>query len=842
MEHIVAHFGKALNLERLGQAKETPSGQENLAQKETLLGKWFVLGYFDTLEIYVPYQREKDSWLNSMFTHNVELSKRLDGSFYYHPLHLFDMAPGEVGRFLGRDDDRPNMPYLFVTLVQSAALPPKGKQVCSEKLQKAIEEVTENNNQVTCMFCRTLELSDLVVLLRSNSLFSLTELLHEIYLLPDIGDMSTFAAIDQDYLLHDFVPGESGTQRELCIEMKCVVRRTKEINRYLELIAPYSGNAYFVTGVENLHIQWPRISEDVFLTFLQQIFLNRDINKSFCRAFSECITQIGIPEKGGGTDTEANEREQDDPKETLLTRACVNLLANFQHTRERRQYAWNNIDHAWLKSAHSLFNAMTDMSRNWVLDGFCYLILGAANRFCRDVEKKTALPSGLGQSSQPEGIDEKYLSGIQRFVRGWGVLMEQATRTDGRFIQMPGFSPAMCEIPARLLEFYLAFTQECAKMLCMQDKQYGDIALLLVPKICRRMKVESIFDEVRDIDHLLYVDIPLESLYSPTKVLCCLNHELAHFVGEQWRNRNRRSEEIIYVAAYELAAYLRMLSPGAVSNWYTYLRDQIPIDAGLYSKPLAAHLKGTIQGLLANEEHYCHIREEFRSEMQLRWSLSELSIWEIKNVRMRENLVSGSEEFKKRIDDIIYLFRECYADLCMINLLRPRRATYLALAEEELLLLDKMVSGNFDALEQDSRYTIIVERWAVLLGMDEIWLGDNGEYESVGAWLTARKNAPNISMLLDRFLEDISQRLISLNKEDQPAEGSFYHHSEVIRHLWDYLKDCQTAISETLGNLGTDKRNLLSKVLLDMEQGLPECYQECEQMIQEYRDSLQNYL
>ena len=124
MEHIVAHFGKALNLERLGQTEETPSGQEGSALKETLLGKWFVLGYFDTLEIYVPYQREKDSWLSSMFTHNVELSKRLDGNFYYHPLHLFDMASGEAERFLGRDDVQPNRPYLFVTLVQSAAPPP----------------------------------------------------------------------------------------------------------------------------------------------------------------------------------------------------------------------------------------------------------------------------------------------------------------------------------------------------------------------------------------------------------------------------------------------------------------------------------------------------------------------------------------------------------------------------------------------------------------------------------------------------------------------------------------------------------------------------------------------
>lgn len=842
MEHIVAHFGKALNLGRLGKTEET--SQEDAAPKEieTLLGKWFVLGYFDTLEIYVPCQKEKDSWLNSMFTHNVELSKRLDGDFYYHPLHLFDMAPGEAEHFLGTDDVRPNRPYLFVTLVQGAALPPNGKQVCSETLQKAIEGVAKNSSRVECMFCRTLELSDLVVLMRSDSLYSLTELLHEIYLLPDIGDMSTFAAIDQQYLLHDFVPGKSSVQGELCVEMKCVVRKTKELSQYLELIAPFSGDAYFVTGIEDLHIQWPRIQEDAFLAFLQQIFRNDDVNQSFCKVFSECITQIGIPENGGNTAPKADRDGQRGSEETLLTKACVDLLADFQRTRERRQYAWHSIDQAWLKSAHSLFNAMTDMSRNWVLDGFCYLILGAANRFCQDVENKTALPSGLGRDVQQEGIDEKYLSGTQRFVRGWGVLMEQATRTDGRFIQMPGFSPAMCEIPARLLEFYLAFTQQCAKILCTQDDREGDIALLLVPKICRRMKVESIFDDVRDIDHLLYVDIPLETLYSPTKVLCCLNHELAHFVGEHWRNRDRRSDEIIYVTAYELSVYLRMISPRAVTNWYIYLRDQIAPEAGRYSKPLAAHLKGAIQGLLSDDGRYSHIREDFQDEVQLRWSLSQLSMWEIKNAQARESLVSGNEEFKKRIDDIIYLFRESYADLCMINLLHPRRCSYLALAEEELSLQSKRVGGNLEKLDRDNRYTVIVERWAVLLGMDEIWLEDTGEYESVGAWLIAQKNAPKISTLLNKFLTDISNRLADLDAENEPEEDSFYHHNEVVRHLWDYLEDCQGTISGTLKRLKADKRNLLPKVLLDMEQGAPGCYQECEQMIQEYRNSLQKHL
>lgn len=839
MEHIVAHFGKALNLERLGKAKEAPSEQEYRIPKETLLGKWFVLGYFDTLEIYVSHQREKDSWLNSMFTHNVELSKHLDGDFYYHPLHLFDMTPGNATTFLDKDDTQPR-PYLFVTLVQGAALPPHGKQVCSQKLQEAIENVTKSNNQVECMFCRTLELSDLVVLLRSDSLVQLTELLHKIYMLHDIGDMSTFAAIDQNYLLHDFTPGKGGGQGELHVEMKCVVRRTKEINQYLELIASHHGEAYFVTGVEDLHVQWSHISEDTFLTFLQKIFCNDQINKSFCRTFSECITQIGIPEESNSTEPEADDGTQDEPEETLLTRTCVNLLADFQHTRERRQYAWRNADHAWLKSAHSLYNAMTDMSRNWVLDGFCYLILGAATRFCQDVEEKAYLPSGLGQDNRLAKIDEKYLSGIQRFVRGWGVLMEQATRTDGRFIQMPGFSPAMCEIPARLLEFYLAFTQECAKMLCMQDDQEGDIALLLVPKICRRMKVESIFDDIRDIDHLLYVDIPLETLYSPTKVLCCLNHELAHFVGEQWRNRDCRSNEIIYVTAYELASRLGMLSPGAVTNWYTYLRDQIPLEDGRYSKPLAAHLKGVSRGLLADDERYSQIREAFREEMQLRLSLSELSMWEIKNVQARESLVSGDEEFKRRIDGIIYLFRESYADLCMINLLHPRRCSYLALAEEELSWLSKR--AGLEALELDNQYTVIVERWAVLLGMDEIWLGDDGTYEPVAVWLAAQKSAPGVSMLLNRFLTDISQRLTIWDADDQPGGGGFYHYNEVIRHLWDYLWSCQTAISGTLKHLKADKRNLLSKVLLDMEQGAPGCYQECEQMIQEYRESLQKHL
>ena len=72
-------------------------------------------------------------------------------------------------------------------------------------------------------------------------------------------------------------------------------------------------------------------------------------------------------------------------------------------------------------------------------------MLDAAKLFCSEIKKTT--------SDDGTALTARQMEDIQRFVRGWGTLMEQATKMDGRFLQMPGFSPALCEIPAKLLEF-----------------------------------------------------------------------------------------------------------------------------------------------------------------------------------------------------------------------------------------------------------------------------------------------------------------------------------------------------------------------------------------------------
>lgn len=816
MNNIVVRFGKVLNMKTLRELtnQNSPEGRPS--------GKWLVLGYFDTLEICVPEGGADGSWLNSMFTHNVELSKHLDGNFYYHPLHLIAPADSQIWT---NDPDRP---YLFVTLVQGRADSTPDGRLCSEVLKEVATAAMGKSgddapSDIECLFCQTMELSDLVILMRSSSLLRLTQYLHGLYLRSEIGDLSTFAAIDQQYAARVWQEDEAlekdkSLEEKIFAEVRYVVRDTDYMHRYLRSVTT---PGYFITGIEDLHIVWPSITVRQLLRHVLKPVMDEETNRLFCSAFSECITQVGIPEvltEGDvpetGTDGQPEEAPGESGREEFLSEMCWRLLCDFKDIRSNRN--WEDSDQVWLKTAHNLYNVMSDMSRNWVLDGFCYLILGAAEMFCREIKQV------------PGQISISGLANIQRFVRGWGLLMEQATRTDGRFIQMPGFSPALCDIPARLLEFYLAFIQMCANLICAWNSE-EDVAMLLVPKICRRMKVVSIFDAPIKKNNLLCVDIPLEMLYDPTKVLCELSHELSHFVGEKWRNREDRSYQIMAAVSYEITAALEMNAESTVKLVYQRFLERAQEQNRSYSRLLAEYLKGIAKSILKGDDVFNQIRQHYLDEKRGQWSLATLTLWEIRNASARQTLISEEGDLDQRIDIIIYLFRECYADLCMINLLRPERRIYLELARQEIEFMDK--AGD-EKRHWDSQYTMIVERWSVILGMEALWPADS---ESVEALFGREEGQADGESSWDLFLQDVKA---SLSVQNGKRKG-YYHYPETIRYLRDYLELCQhtiaAALQESADDRGKHQRDEYAALLEALVAGKAGSYQQCERLIQEYR-------
>lgn len=796
-QNMVALFGKALQMD---------IGKFNVPvayKSRSIGGTWLVLGYFDALRFYELPISEKDTWFHAMWDHNVRYSAILSGEFYYHPLHMTANIAGEEARYQ-QFWEAADQPYIFLTMLQGnySALPEEDGQDASGEDQlighvmDVMDEKKNGDNDVRFVCYKTLELSDLILLWRADEPYKILNKLYKLYQDTAVGDLSTFPAIQYSFL-ERFKPGKHTCFGDkIFVSSQYVVKDSQKADNFFEHVLPKNRQQYFATGVEDIRIVDREMSTGELLKHLQDSLVSEGRQTLFNEAFFGSATQIGIRRAKGSRSTDRDKR---------LEKACGQLLTQFQNLRKELEENDGQSESSlrkssWIKAVSNLLNALTDMSRSWVMDGFCYLILDAAQLFYAEIRK-------LYQAS-PAGLSIDQLEGVQRFVRGWGTLMEQATKMDGRFLQMPGFSPALCEIPAKLLEFYLAFTRKCIKIMQNQSleetgKRGGEpcIALMFVPKICRRVKVNSIFQEDKSHNHLLYVDIPLDQMYSPMEILCCLSHEAAHFAGESWRNRARRRYELLGAIATEFATYLRLNSQQPTEKIYNILEEHCASGEWVTAKQLIEEAHNWMVELVAND--LGQLFELFTEDLRRandKEVLDQLDSVQRECIHLGKQFLMQKSNMENIIENLKYLFQECYADLNMIIMLKLSKQEYVRMAEQELTNL-----ASEGPLRENSQYYVIVERWYVLLGLEGIW-ADNENLSPA---------AKGESTVLSIFRQDICRLLkesqggfVNIKKREN-SEYRYYNAWGSMRRLKKYLEFCaQTIQNDIKKNSGQDGSHL----------------------------------
>lgn len=842
---LVARFGKALRMQLPGKT-------------EPAEGLWLVLGYFDTLRLDPLPRKGGESQIGAMWQENVAISKELNGDIYYHALHMIPRQAAEQDRNEPEEDGR-EVPFLLLSLVQG------GRQADLRNLE---QDLTKNGKlsggRVRCY--HTLELSDLVVVQESRCLTDLLERLRDLHEDPRVRDTDTFVAIRYSYLQGrgwDERLEQKDREKRIYMAARYVVRdrgQKKKFMEQLNISMPgfCQDAAFFTTGIEDLHIVRSDIFAKDFLEFLHTMLFVVPAD-SFREAFSSALTQIGLSEpaaaegRGTGNGSEPGKPLPDgagsDPsgRESGLTACCDALLKRFGGVRasveenDRRTVSW-------CKPAGNLYSGLVDMSRSSILDGFCYLILDAAAVFCEELRR---------WNDQAEGkpLSRRQLELIQRFVRGWGTLLEHSTRMDGRFIQMPGLTPSLCEIPARLLEFYLAFAHLCVKQMQLGAEPGEDVAFLLVPKICRRMKVEPIFlNEGAEGKHLLYMDVPLDLLYDPASVMCVICHEAAHFVGGRWRHRTQRQQHLLMAVANELTVQLQLqtITPNLSLKLYAFLDKKCEGRTDSFLRSLKARLHGVIQAFLEDTKAYANFLKEFWEDREAAGASKDSQRQsQMEMLYYRNQLAPNYRSFLSVVDNLAYLFQESYADVSMICLFRLSRSAYLSLARQELdeLEADQEIPARNEDQEEpaaaagaaqqtaakSSRYYIIAERWSALLRLKGLWKGPDGKEEPFTTWLEQER--ADRTGVMREFLEDIATVCDPSTWGIRDGQGGFlFNNSASFEQLMLYLGDCRKAIQASCeeGPAGEELRKIFEKMTSQPQLD----YGELEKLVSGYRQEL----
>lgn len=807
--NMVALFSKALTMD-LNEAPEAVDPQ---------VRQWTVLGYFDFLQIY-PLKESNPFWLSDVMEHNQSLSASLDGRFYFHPLHLTIGTQDEVAceSFWEEGD---SLPFLFLTLVQETELG------SSERVRWNLMNGGADS-RVKRICYHTMELSDLVVIWRSDSLYEMFQEIHALYQMPEVGDISTFCAIDPEYIRQfkdqsQMLSVDPG--KKVFVSARYVVRDEREAGAYLQDLSNMgvdTEHVYFTTGMEDLHMLQERIEVGQFLHLLYAHLANERR-----QAFFECSTRLGIheglPSASNGRDGASQGSKGPNAD---FTRMCKDLLLHFNKIREKKRKALTLNELSWMRPASNLLNALTDMSKNWVMDGFCYLIYDAARMFCEKIDdwSRRGVPMKVKEETEP----------VQKFVRGWGSLMEQTTRTDGRFIQMPGFSPALCEISARLLECYLSVMMRCSDLMLEETDTDMDtkVALLLAPKICPRMKVIAVLEKPRDRQHLLYVDIPMEMMYEPTTALCCLCHELAHYVGESCRHRKGRADRMIYSAAYELAEVLNLKSPKVIAAIYEELRALCDVEGYQvdHAEKLSKNLQAAIKSAVYDDGTFIrwfelYLQEDTSDGIRVRSKQLEAS--QIRDNTLHERLVRFDS-----LENLLYLYRECYADITMIYLLKPTEETYRKIAAQEVQAWE-----TADICKPGEQYNTLVARWALVTCVAY----EKGLWEKKESVTAPKTNAVGeFYEAIDRFIPWFMQK---------GGEDIGQRSKETLQQIFDYLIECYDSIEKSFGGIAPRsgqeverkaKLDELREFFSNLSCQYNIDYAACERFIMQYRKSVLN--
>ena len=737
-KHLVLRFGKALTQKPLQVGEPTPF--------------WIALGYFDTLQIYdLPMEGSGGRWIQATYQEDLRISKGLNGQFYFHPVHITACDAGDLAgraQFFLRD-----AAYLAVTFVQAC---PGDVSALEAQIRQAL---TAKNQAFSWVCYHTLNLSDAVILWKSDGLTPILEAILTLCHLPQVGDLRTVPAVFVPTLLQEPQAPVPQSETLPLLLTRYLVRSAYWAGQYFQHAHPsWKETPFLTSGMEDLSTVSQQLQAQALLNHLGDRLTNQTLREMFAKAFMESEMHLGVPDEGMSSQP---------PLGNPLTDRCEALLIDFLRLGAH-QYA-DNQD--WIKVATELYNALPDMSRSAVSDGFCYLILESAALFCREME----------QIPRPDSYQIRY---IQRFLRGWGTLMEQSMRQDGKLAQQPGYSPALCQIPSSLLELYLAFHAKCCQVLQRLAQDDAQFSFLLVPKLCRRIKVEVTIQKAPPCNRLLYVDIPYALLYEPEQLLPHLCHEISHFCGERWRNRTIRKTHLTRVCAKVLAATLQLYHPAAAETLTDLLLEGIG-DSVLFLNPLVEAICGEAVTLLRDDDKLQKVLQAAqRGTQDMQDDLLNSHAKLLETLAVRQEIIQPWKEGDGRPRNPFFtltreykeLFRECYADISMLFLLDLDMAAYFRLIRNEL----RMLRYSSDAYQN---YDLAVERWAVVAHV--VYHADAESVQTLRAEALMERFVRDVTLCISYFFDDQELHV----DEFEEAMGRF-HLPGCMEELTAYLRAC----------------------------------------------------
>lgn len=620
--------------------------------------KWIVLGHFDAMHTY-ELRRDRETLFEAIRRNNQRISKAQQSNRYFHPLYL--ILTEKDGCSWSCEN-----PYLAIARVHFS------KSVDVNNTFSALKRrLSTHAKQCECTFTsfHTIELSDMILAISSSKLQSVLEFALSLREFPEVGKVYTYAGVD--FTRIEKVEGEgeqaksnSGDTQDTIdlFSMRFSVKQFNQAAPTLRRIQAAIGAEaeYSVTGVDDVVITQNNFCVSNLLTLYREGIISR--SGGFQKdSLWNVTTRVGITmensEKWGAVEV--------DESVQVLQKRCEELERKCREIRKGQQ---------WETPLSTLIGTIVRMSRTSLLDEFVYIMYEGIDAFLQN-ESANISPFELDEIEDETGSEAQ-------FVENLGLLMEHVIRVEGQLTHNPELRPVIYDIPVAMLEYTLAFLQQVSAVLQSKDNQAVRISFLLVPRLCARMKALELFQGTAKLPGLVLVTIPVQSMYEPEKIQRELCHEISHFVGESVRKRDLRVERYGYAAA-ALAAreFFHNDHQSLIDTvWFSIQNELEQHPEENYMRHLTHRIKLWSQKVLDNTDSYLDL---IRRALRICAENPEdypLTLSEKVSILDKDRV----ERFSKLLEDLHTLFRETYADVCMLFLLPVDLNKYIKSHVQEL--------------------------------------------------------------------------------------------------------------------------------------------------------------
>lgn len=608
-----------------------------------VMGSWVALGHFDTMHAY-ELQPEPRGLFEAINQNAHRMAAQRDEVGYSHPLYLISDRDD-------RDFWRTCEPFIAVLRIHFAE---------SVHVHDAFGRITADlrKNGLAEDDChwrayRTIELSDMILVVKGGDLTQIVKMALSLRRCATVGKVYTYFGIDASVVEAPETmrtTGDCDSKQVAWCSVRFSARDFQIAREEAAKVKALLGGTevYSVAGVDDMLITAPKVAvKDLVHLYQWCFFQSGSLNPVLTTRLGISLDEVGCALDRAG--------------DVFPPQSAKTLQGICEDLRER---SWAIYDRAgsrgdssndWVWPLPKLSDTLVRMARTPVLDEFIYLMLPGVRAFLANVDAHFNDLSDLDREM------------CRRFVENWTDLMEHIMRIEGQLTHHPELRPILYDIPVSMLEYTLAFLWQVMYLLeCGDAEKRGDTAFLLVPRLCNQIQAQELYPAQSDsCPGLVLVTIPFQMLYRPEEVHLALAHEASHFVGEENRCRGLRIKCFVASAAPLVAQEIFGTMAPAVTKC---VKESIQAFLHSVEKPERLHTMEDVRLQLNAYLNQIAMEGDVFSAVtrQVLWDMVEDTdiLWDEITPEQAQSPVLSDW-----LDDLSTLYREVYADVCMLALL-----------------------------------------------------------------------------------------------------------------------------------------------------------------------------